>query len=193
MKIILASASPRRRELLSKVCSGFSIVVSEADETVEEGISAKESVEILAQRKGAATLASLSEAEASEAVVISSDTLVELDGIPLGKPTSEADAASMLRSLSGNRHNVHTGIALHVGGKVYSGIATTGVCFRDMTDAEIYEYIATGEPMDKAGSYGIQGIGGKFVSSIDGDFDTVVGFSLRLLKELCEKAGVVLK
>ena len=186
MQIILASASPRRREILSSVCRNFSIIVSETDETFDSYVHPSEAVKILAERKGRAVLDTLS---GEDLFIISSDTLVELDGKPLGKPTDKNDAHAMLRELSGKRHNVHTGIAVHSGGKVYSGVATTGVYFREMTDEEIDEYIATGEPMDKAGSYGIQGIGGKFVDKIDGDFDTVVGFSLRLFLTLTERAG----
>ena len=187
MRIILASASPRRRELLSSVSGDFSIIVSETDESFGEYVHPMEAVKILAERKGRAVLDTLS--DSSDAFIISSDTLVEIGGEPLGKPRDKADAHAMLRKLSGKRHNVHTGIAVHTGGMVFSGVATTGVYFRDMTDEEIDEYIATGEPMDKAGSYGIQGIGGKFVDKTDGDFDTVVGFSLRLFLSLAEATG----
>ena len=190
MKIILASASPRRRELLSAVCRDFEIKTAETDETLDESIHPRRGVEILAIRKGRAVADTLGAEEVKNCVIISSDTLVELGGIPLGKPESAAHAKKMLRELSGKAHFVHTGIAVHAGGKLYSGVATTGVYFRELTDAEIDEYIATGEPMDKAGAYGIQGLGGKFVEKIEGDFDTVVGFSMRLLGELCEQAGV---
>lgn len=188
MEIILASASPRRRELLSSVCEKFDIKVSETDENVEKSVHPKDAVEILARRKGKAVCDLFGE-ESRDKFIISSDTLVELNGKPLGKPISEKDAEEMLRELSGNRHNVHTGIAIHYNGKVYSGVATTGVYFRELSTEEIEEYIATGEPMDKAGSYGIQGLGGKFVEKIDGDFDTVVGFSLRLFLHLADTAG----
>jgi septum formation protein len=92
--------------------------------------------------------------------------------------------------LSGKRHNVHTGVAIHYRGRVFSGVDTTRVEFRELSNAEIDEYIATGEPMDKAGSYGIQGIGGKFVTGYEGDYDTVVGFSLNLFFELLSKMGI---
>ena len=190
MKIILASASPRRRELLSKVFDDFKIMVSDTDENLDDSVHPRDGVRILSVRKGKAVYDTLSEEEKNEALIISSDTLVEIFDKPLGKPTSVCDAQNMLRTLSGKRHNVHTGIALHYKGKVYAATATTGVYFREITDEQIDEYIATGEPMDKAGSYGIQGIGGKFVTSIDGDYDTVVGFSLRLLKELLKEANV---
>ena len=188
MEIILASASPRRREILSSVCRDFDIKVSETDESVPAHIHPCEAVEILAVRKGKAVLDALLSGNGDGKIIISSDTLVELDGKPLGKPTDKADAKRMLCELSGKRHNVHTGIALHVSGRVYSGVATTGVYFRELTDSEIEDYIATGEPMDKAGSYGIQCLGGKFVEKTDGDFDTVVGFSLRLFLKLTEDA-----
>ena len=193
MKIVLASASPRRRELLSAVCKNFEIKTAETDEHLPPSVHPRDGVEILAVRKGRAVLDTLDASEAADSVIISSDTLVELSGVPLGKPADAADAADMLRSLSGKRHNVHTGIAVHARGGVFSGVATTGVYFRDMSDGEIEDYIATGEPMDKAGSYGIQGLGGKFVDRIEGDFDTVVGFSMRLLAELLKKAGAPLE
>ena len=190
MRVILASASPRRKELLGTVCESFEIIVSSADETVSADVHPKDSVRILAERKGRAVFDLLNENQQADSVVISSDTLVELDGEPLGKPVSESDAYNMLRSLSGKRHNVHTGIAIHCGKNVYSATATTGVFFREMSDDEIYEYIKSGEPMDKAGSYGIQGLGGKFVDKIEGDFDTVVGFCIKLLLDLAKEAGV---
>lgn len=183
IKYILASKSPRRRELLGEVIKSFDIVTREVDETLPEGIHPREGVEILAIRKGAVVAK-----DAPEAIVISSDTLVELGGVALGKPQDEADAYRMLRTLSGKAHNVHTGVAIHAGGKVYSGVASTAVYFREMTDEEIYGYIATGDPMDKAGSYGIQNGGGLFVTKYDGDYDTVVGLSVKLVKKLLEKA-----
>ena len=94
----------------------------------------------------------------------------------------------MLKALSGKRHNVHTGVAIHYAGRVISDTATTAVYFREITDSEIYEYIKTGEPMDKAGSYGIQGLGGKFVEKTEGDYDTVVGLCMNLTKRLAKEA-----
>ncbi len=183
MNIILASKSPRRRELLSEITENFEIITSDCDENLPEGIHPREGVEILAIRKGEAVAK-----EHPEALVISSDTLVELDGIPLGKPKDKEDAKRMLRALSGRAHNVHTGVAVHLRGKVYSGVDSSAVFFKELTDGEIGDYIATGEPMDKAGSYGIQGIGGRLVEKYEGDFDTIVGMSMRLTKELIKKA-----
>jgi len=179
MRYILASKSPRRKELLSEIIESFEIITSEADETLPDEIHPREGVEILAVRKGERVAI-----DNPDAIVISSDTLVELNGVPLGKPVDEADAIRMLTDLSGKAHNVHTGVAVHYKGEVFSGVATTAVYFRDMTADEIKDYVDSGDPMDKAGSYGIQSGGGKFVEKIEGDYDTVVGLSLRLVDNL---------
>lgn len=182
-EVILASKSPRRRELLGKITENFRVEVRDVDESLPCGIHPREGVELLAIKKGE-TVAR----EHSSAIVVSSDTLVELDGVALGKPLDENDAARMLRTLSGRTHNVHTGVAVHYHGRVYSGVASSCVTFKTMDDGEIREYISTGEPMDKAGAYGIQGVGGKFVLRYDGDFDTVMGLSVSLTRELIERA-----
>lgn len=181
-RIILASGSPRRRELLGKLYSDFEIITSDVDETLAEGVTPVEGVEILAVRKGRA----VADALPAECVVISSDTLVEIGGVPLGKPTSREDAYRMLSILSGNYHNVHTGIAVHHFGGVISGVASARVKFKPLSDAEIYAYIDGGEPMDKAGAYAIQGEGGKFIEGYDGDFDTIMGLSVSLTKQLID-------
>ena len=183
MRYILASKSPRRKELLSKIIKDFDIITAEVDESLPGEIHPREGVEILAVRKGEVVAM-----DNPDALEISSDTLVELGGVPLGKPVDKEDAIRMLTSLSGKAHNVHTGVAVHYNGKVFSSVATTAVYFRDMTEEEIKEYVDSGDPMDKAGSYGIQSGGGKFVEKIDGDYDTVVGLSVKLVKELIEKA-----
>ena len=192
MKVILASKSPRRREILGTVLKEFDIEVAECDETLPSSVHPREGVFELAERKGTAAYEKLiaEGRDLSDTLVISSDTLVERDGEHLGKPTDEKDAYLMLKKLSGRAHNVHTGVALRVGERTVSATATTAVAFREMTDGEIWDYIATGEPMDKAGSYGIQGIGGKFVTGYEGDYDTVVGFSLNLFFELLSKMGI---
>ena len=183
MRVILASKSPRRKELLGELFGDFEIMVSDVDETLEDGVDTLHGVEILSVRKGAPV------AESNpDALVISSDTLVELDGVALGKPKDSADAKEMLKSLSGRSHNVHTGVAVHYKGRLFSGVATSTVYFKELSDYEIDSYVASGAPMDKAGSYGIQGEAGKFVLRYDGDFDTIVGLSLRLTKELIDKA-----
>ena len=184
MKYILASKSPRRRELLGEIIKDFEIKTAEVDESLESNIHPRDGVEILAIRKGEV----IARDAGKDALVISSDTLVEVDGIPLGKPIDEADAGAMLRSLSGRAHNVHTGVAVHFGGKCHSGVATTAVYFREISDEEIADYIASGDPMDKAGAYGIQSGGGKFVEKFEGDYDTVVGLSVALTKKLIDRA-----
>lgn len=186
MRIILASKSPRRKELFSLLAKEggfeFEIITAPTDEELY-GEHPKSGVATLAVRKGAAVYKLY-----PDALVVSSDTLVELDGVPLGKPVDRDDAIRMLESLSGRAHNVHTGIAVHYNGRVLSGVATTAVIFRELTEEEIIKYVDSGEPMDKAGAYGIQGAAGAFVEKYDGEFDTVVGFNLTLLKKLLREA-----
>lgn len=181
-RIILASGSPRRRELLAKLYDKFEIITSDVDESLDDGVTPISGVEILAVRKGRAVADTLP----AECVVISSDTLVEIDGTPLGKPTSFDDAFGMLRRLSGNYHSVHTGIAVHYGSRVISGVASARVKFKPLSDEQIRAYIEGGEPMDKAGAYAIQGEGGRFIEGYDGDFDTIMGLSVSLTKELVD-------
>ncbi len=189
MKWILASASPRRKEILTKMGLAFDVVTADIDETLPPDTAPADGVVFLAVRKGDAVAERFSE----EVAVVSSDTLVELDGEALGKPADETDARRMLRSLSGKTHYVRTGVALHYMGKVYADVASTAVHFADLTDEDIRDYVASGEPMDKAGAYGIQGKGGRFVASFDGDFDTVMGFSSKLLYRLAKEAGIPLE
>lgn len=184
IRYVLASRSPRRKELLSKIVEDFEIITRETDETLPEGTHPKDGVEILSVRKGKAVADELP----SNCLVISSDTLVELAGVPLGKPDSEEDAVSMLLSLSGKVHSVHTGVAVHYKGKVFSGSDTSHVTFKKIGEAEARDYVATGEPMDKAGSYAIQGIGARLVEKYEGDFDTIVGLSLKLTEKLINAA-----
>ena len=184
MKVILASRSPRRKELLGKIFPEFEILTEETDETLPDGVHPRDGVEILAVRKGAAVLPRLS----GDELVISSDTLVELDGIPLGKPSDEEDAVRILLGLSGKTHNVHTGVAVHYNGRVFSGVDTSSVTFRDFDEREAREYVATGEPMDKAGAYAIQGIGARLVKGYVGEFDTIVGLGLKLTEKLIKQA-----
>ena len=183
VRVILASKSPRRCELLSKICRDFEIITREVDETLPFGVLPRDGVEMLAIRKG-----EIVSKENPDALVLSSDTLVEVDDVPLGKPQSRLNAFEMLQTLSGRAHNVHTGVAIHYRGRCYSATASSHVYFKELSDGEIWQYIDTGEPMDKAGAYGIQGEGGKFVVKYDGDFDTIMGLSLRVSRELIERA-----
>ena len=169
---------------MSELFSDFEIIVSDADETLPRECTPAESAAVIALRKGEAVAGKLGD----DALVISSDTMVELDGVIFGKPASAAEAHQMLTMLSGRCHSVHTGVAVCYRGRTFFGTDTTRVEFRELTDAEIDEYIATGEPMDKAGAYGIQGLGGAFVVGYEGRFDTVVGLSLALTERLVKEA-----
>lgn len=180
MSIILASASPRRRELLSLITTDFEIIVSEADETLPESIAPEQAVMELAARKAAAVSKSH-----PDRAVIGSDTVVAVDGEILGKPIDDADAVRMLKLLSGRKHHVFTGLCIAYQGKntvFYDGAA---VEFAEMSEAEIADYVASGEPRDKAGAYAIQGLASKFITSISGDYYSVVGLPVsRLYKSL---------
>lgn len=184
MRLILASGSPRRRQLLKQAGFSFTCIVSDAEERFDPSLSPEEIVKELALIKARA-VASLP--EAAGAVVLGSDTIVVQDGAVLGKPADEADAARMLRLLSGREHLVFTGVALLGDGKEIVHAECTRVFFRPLTDAEIASYVASGEPMDKAGAYGIQGFGSSLVTRVEGDFFSVMGLPVcrtgQLLKE----------
>ena len=184
MRIVLASKSPRRRELLKKIIDDFEIITGETDETLPSDVHPSAGVEILAIRKGEAVARELE----PDALVISSDTLVELGGIPLGKPKDANDAIRMLSELSGRTHHVHTGVAVHYKGRVYRGVDSADVTFKNLSKKEIVEYVESGEPMDKAGAYAIQGGGAKFVEKFEGEFDAIVGLGLKLTKKLIDTA-----
>lgn len=179
LHLILASGSPRRRELLAKMGYDFEICVPDVDEHVSG--HARDIVAILSQRKARAAAAHY-----TEGTVIASDTLVSYQGTPLGKPENETDAARMLKMLSGNTHEVFTGVTLldAASGRRMTRVVRTGVTFRSLSDAEIAAYIATGEPMDKAGAYGIQGGAGRFVVKLDGSFENVMGFPVDDIRDM---------
>ena len=183
--LILASGSPRRRELLAKMGYTFETCSPDVDEHVE-GL-ARDIVMTLARRKA------LAAAERHDrGVIIASDTLVSLDGAPLGKPEDAADAHRMLRALSSREHEVFTGVCLIDAqtGRLQVREVRTGVTFRALTDAEIDAYIATGEPMDKAGAYAIQGGAAPFVAALDGEFENVVGFPVIEVKSMLAEFGM---
>lgn len=180
MEYILASASPRRQELLKLITGEFKVVPSSADEVVPDSISAEFSPEFLAVKKAQAV--SLLH---PESLVIGADTGVFSQGILLGKPKDTQDAYSMLKDLSGKTHLVITGCALFYKGRSISFSEKTFVEFYDLKDIEIANYIATGSPFDKAGSYGIQDTGALFVKRIEGDYFNVVGLPIsRLSREI---------
>lgn len=179
MKWILASASPRRRELLTQVGLEFEVMVSDADENIEESLSPDELVKRLSLIKAAAVKEELSAKGADGApAVIGADTVVFHNGEILGKPKDEEDAFRMLKSLSGDTHSVYTGVTILLGDETITFANETKVVFDTISDEEIKRYIASREPMDKAGAYGIQGLGGAFVTSIEGEYANVVGFPI---------------
>ena len=187
-QIVLASASPRRRELLTRI--GFQIAVVPAD--VDEAVLAEETPEEHVKRLSLAKARAVAaRADIDGRWFIGSDTVVVLDNVILGKPADAAEAAVMLRSLAGRSHRVVSGYAVVDRLKNISEAAAivTRVTFRELTDAEIAGYIATGEPADKAGAYGIQGIGACLVRSIDGSYTNVVGLPLCEVVETLERMG----
>ena len=178
--IILASASPRRSELMTLAGFRFDVICADIDEIVPEKALPQEVVMSLALQKAQAVAK-----DHRKSAVVGSDTVVALDGKILGKPRSEREAAEMLRSLSGRIHKVFTGVAIVCGEKVTSFFEETEVEFYPLTDQEILDYVATGEPMDKAGAYGIQGRGAVLVKRINGDYFNVMGLPIsKVYREL---------
>lgn len=173
MKIILASASPRRRELLSLAAIEYEVVVSDCEEFLPEDITPADAVLSLAQQKADDVLK-----KCSGCMVIAADTVVALGNSILGKPKDEQDAFEMLSALSGKTHTVYTGVCIKTAEKTDVFYVATEVEFYDLSEKEIKDYIATKEPMDKAGSYGIQGKGSVLVKGIRGDYFNVVGLPL---------------
>lgn len=184
-RVVLASSSPRRRELLALIGISYEVRPADIDESTREGESPYDYCERLAREKALAISRGT-----RDAVVIGSDTTVVVDGQVLGKPENADDARRMLRTLSGRSHTVLTGVAVARGDVVESGVEEVEVWFRALDDAEIDAYIATGEPMDKAGSYGIQGFGATIVERIEGDYFAVMGLALVRMVRLLAKAGV---
>lgn len=172
MHLILASASPRRRELLGLLQIPFTVRVADIDETMDFTRPPQENVAAVSRRKALAVEAG------EDDVVIAADTIVVSDGKILGKPRSEKEAVQMLKTLSGRAHQVMTGCTLRRGERCETFTEITDVWFRELTEKEIERYVATGEPMDKAGSYGIQGGAALFCEKLVGDYYNVVGLPL---------------
>lgn len=182
-KLILASASPRRKELLAKAGAGYRVLVTDTDESFTTPIAGDELVKLLSHRKASAAAGTLGEMPANTLVLAADTVVVAPDGTILGKPADAADAKSMLTSLSGTPHHVYSGFTLLWKDGVYSQAVDSLVCFKSLTDADIDAYIASGEPFGKAGSYAIQGLGGQFVDRLEGDFTNVVGLPMPALEE----------
>ena len=178
--LILASASPRRSELLRAAGIEFTVRVADIDETVLPGESPGDYVRRLAREKAQAV------AQAGE-MVLGADTTVVIGGEIAGKPVDAEDARRMLKLLSGQWHEVLTGVSLIRSGQIISEVAVTRVKFSELTEAEIDWYVSTGEPMDKAGAYGIQGYASRFVEGIEGNYSNVVGLPVQLVYQMLER------
>ena len=192
MAVILASQSPRRRELLERMgISDFLIRPAQGEEIFDPSLTPAQLVEVLSRQKAE----EISAGAGPEDIVIAADTVVSVDGRVLGKPGDEAEAAEMLAALSvaalsGREHTVYTGVTVRRGGETVTEHEATAVRFRPLTGEEIADYVATGEPMDKAGAYGIQGYGCLLVEGISGDYFNVVGLPVCRLGKILARFGV---
>jgi septum formation protein len=182
--IVLASQSPRRAELIARLGLDFHLQPADIDESYRPGETPPEHAERLSREKAEAIARTH-----PHALVVGSDTIVVIDGDVLGKPKSREQAVEMLMRLSGRDHEVCTGVAVAMDGRVESGLERVRVRFRTLDRHACDEYVATGEPMDKAGAYGIQGYGAALVERIEGDFFSVMGLPVRLVLRLLEEAG----
>jgi septum formation protein len=182
--IILASSSPRRRELLALIGLQFEVLPADVDETLQPDEIPWAYAERLARAKA-------EKSAMTGTVSIGSDTIVVVDGDVLGKPKDEEEAFAMLQRLSGRSHKVMTAVAVAFDGYVTSDVVEVGVTFRSLRDDEIEDYIRTGEPMDKAGAYGIQGFGATIVDGVDGDYFAVMGLPVNRMIRLLESVGLV--
>ena len=188
MEIILASASPRRRELLGTIVPHFSCIKPDFDENSVDIKDAKQKAMTLSREKCRAVIKNYAE---KNAVIISSDTVVDLDGRILEKPADEADAFNMIKSLSGNVHMVHTGVSVYKNGIIYTFADTTKVFVDEIPEDVIAEYVKTEEPYDKAGGYAIQGFMGGYISKIVGSYHNVVGLPLAKLNRLLKNINAI--
>ncbi len=187
MALILASKSPRRQELLQRMgLTDFKILVPDADESFPDGLSPQETVEHISRVKALAA----KELVAEDDIVITADTMVFLDEHRLGKPADEADALRMLTALQGRSHTVCTGVTVMQGDHILTESEPTKVYFREASEAELRGYIATGDPMDKAGAYGVQSLGALLVERIDGDFFNVMGLPVLRLSRMLREFGI---
>lgn len=188
-QIVLASGSPRRRELLERIgLTDFTVRVPEVEERFPEGLTPRQVVSYISREKAEAAVKLCG----PEDIVITADTMVFLDHDRLGKPRDEAHALEMLTALQGRRHTVCTGVSVCQGDRRLTETESTDVFFRSATEAELRRYIASGEPMDKAGAYGVQGRGALLVERLEGDFFNVMGLPVLRLARMLERFGVSL-
>ena len=189
--VVLASASPRRHELLRSIGLGFRVAVADVDESILPDESAVAYVDRVALSKAETVAERLG--HPADTVVLAADTTVDLDGNVLAKPSDDDDARRMLRALSGRSHEVHTAVVCWSRAGVGRTVVTTAVTFVDLTDAAIDRYLATGEHLDKAGAYGMQGAAGMFVSEIVGSPSNVIGLPLAQTLELLAESGITIE
>lgn len=185
-RVILASQSPRRRQLLGQIgLQNFDVLSLEVDESYDSSLTPEEIVATLSRRKADAAAV-----QDAAAIIIAADTMVFLEDLRLGKPHSEEEAFRMLSALSGRTHQVRTGVTVVRGSQSVTRVETSDVTFRPLSEREIWAYIRTGEPMDKAGAYGVQGKAALFVEGIRGDYFNVMGLPLCLLGRMLEQFQV---
>lgn len=195
MEIILASGSPRRRELLERIGVSFKIVVSDKEEIIKSDIP-EDVVKELSEMKAAAVFDEVNGTEKGDFLVIGADTVVACDGKILGKPKDAGDAARMLHNLSGRAHEVYTGVTIKISRNGQTESLQFAECTKvyvyPMMDSEIVKYIASGEPMDKAGAYAIQGLFAPYIEKIEGDYYNIVGFPIARIFQELKKMQIVL-
>lgn len=203
-QLILASESPRRKDLLQKAGFFFHVFSVKVSENLEKNLTLDEQIITIARRKAEAALAAFKPSKSQSFLFLAADTLVIHDDVVLGKPSSEKEAAEFLGRLSGSEHLVKTAVVLIEAtplvrgslslrqSRVVEGLETTKVIFKHLSEKQIKEYILSGDPMDKAGAYGIQGGGGIFVEKVVGPYDNVVGLPMDLTKKLIKETGIVL-
>jgi septum formation protein len=193
MTLVLASQSPRRKQLLTEAGIDFVLRVAEVDEKLNSNLSINDQIINIAVTKAQACYQKFNNEfqNDKEILILSADTMVILDQNLLGKPKDQTEALFFLQQLSGRHHEVKTAVVLFDGHLRWqlSRIETAKVFFRKLSQSEIVEYVNTGEPMDKAGAYGVQGLGGKFISKIEGEFDNVMGLPIKTVKEMLYEAS----
>ena len=186
MALILASQSPRRQELMGQIGLNFTVRVADIDEAMDPRDEPAAAVQKVSAKKAAAIAASAGAGD----VIVAADTIVVIDGEILGKPHSPEEAKAMLRRLGGHTHRVMTGVTVVCGDRCETGVEITEVTFRPLSQGEIDAYVATGDPMDKAGSYGVQGLAASFVEGLRGDYFNVMGLPLCRLTGMLRRFGV---
>jgi septum formation protein len=189
--LVLASQSPRRKELLEKAGFRFQTLSVKVSEFIEKNLKIEDAILALVRRKSEAAQEAAKLLKLHSYILLTADTVVVIDNQVLGKPIDEAEAVDFLAKLSGKTHRVMTGVGLYdeSSGQFVGQVDTTKVQFETLTSDQIAQYVATGEPMDKAGAYAIQGGAASFVARIDGDFNTVVGLNVQTVEKLLKENG----